>query len=159
MNVFCIHSPTLCLSCWMVGAILIMFTFYIKLFTFVIQPRYHGAGVATLRQDSVCSFYLFVIAFFVTLGVIPPCEKSWEQKNKKITKKELKKTPFLFQEVSPKETLNYLLNHESSSLTLFHFQLFPLRRQAAAYLYNFVLLIVMLGLCVISPGSRICSQL
>ena len=66
---------------------------------------------------------------------------------------------FSFQEVSPKETLIVLLKHESSSLTLFHFQLFPLRRQAAAYLYNFVLLIVMLGLCLISPSSRICSQL
>ena len=29
-----------------------------------------GSGV-TLCHDSVCSFYLFVIAFFVTLGVIP----------------------------------------------------------------------------------------
>ena len=27
--------------------------------------------VTTFYQDDVCSFYLFVIAFFVTLGVIP----------------------------------------------------------------------------------------
>ena len=49
---------------------------------------------ATLRQDSVCSFYLFVITFFVTLGVIPPCQKSWEQKNKIKVKKNWKTTPF-----------------------------------------------------------------
>ena len=134
-----------------VGAILILFTFYIKLFTFAIQPGYHGASVC---QYSVCSFYLFVIAFFVTLGVIPPHLRS--HGNRKIKQKNNRNTSS-FKKFYPNSLS--LFNHESSNLTLFHSHSFPLWQEVAAYLYKFVLLIVIVGLCSISPGSRACSQL
>ena len=109
MNVFCVHSPTLC-----VGAILIVFTYYIKLFTFAIQPGYHGASWLCLLILFVCHRILCD-----TWSHSSSSHESWEQKNKTTMKKNNRNTSS-FKKFYPKSL--FLLKHKSSSLTLFYCQ-------------------------------------
>ena len=147
MNVFCVHSLTLC-----GGNPDIVYILYQIIYLC------HLARLSWSLSVSVqCLLILFVCHRILcdTWSHSSSSQKSWEQKNK-TTKKNNRNTSS-FKKFYPNSLS--LFNHESSSLTLFHSNSFPLWQKAAAYLYKFVLLIVIVGLCSISPGSRICSQL